>query len=92
MNDRGPGSFTRKMNFALVLLVICFFSEATLAQEAPAVSLTQISSDPYTAATAPTGEHATEVEPDTFAWGSTVVSAFHTGRVFNLSQRPVGCL
>ena len=35
--------------------------------------VTQVSADPYTPATAPTGEHATEVEPDTFAFGSTLV-------------------
>jgi BNR repeat-like domain len=52
--------------------------------------VTQISSDPYTPATAPTGEHATEVEPDTFAWGSTVVSAFQTGRVFNGGATDIG--
>src|ERR1700747_2680096 len=25
-------------------------------------------------------DHKTEVEPDTFAWGSTIVSAFHVAR------------
>ncbi|MGA2413761.1 MAG: hypothetical protein ABSF59_04895 [Candidatus Sulfotelmatobacter sp.] len=25
-------------------------------------------------------DHKTEVEPDTFAWGNTIVSAFHVGR------------
>src|SRR5258708_33213514 len=43
----------------------------------------QISADPYTSASASNGEHATEVEPDTFAWGSSVVTEFHTGRIFN---------
>ncbi|GAA1220487.1 hypothetical protein GCM10009665_08200 [Kitasatospora nipponensis] len=41
-------------------------------------ALTQVSSDPYADAQA---QHATEVEPDTFAYGSTVVSAFQVGRV-----------
>jgi hypothetical protein len=52
--------------------------------------VTQISSDPYTPAGAPTGQHATEVEPDTFAWGSTVVAAFQTGRVFNGGATDIG--
>lgn len=46
-----------------------------VADAAPA--LTQISSDPYTNSSS---QHATEVEPDTFAYGSTVVSAFQVGR------------
>ena len=43
-----------------------------------AVTLTQISSDPYTDTQA---QHATEVEPDTFSSGSTIVSVFQVGRV-----------
>src|SRR6266567_6421942 len=41
------------------------------------VALTQMSSDPYTNTTS---YHATEVEPDTFSFGSTIVSAFQVGR------------
>ncbi|MBO0845358.1 MAG: exo-alpha-sialidase [Nocardioides sp.] len=52
--------------------------------------LTQISSDPNTAANAPSGEHATEVEPDTFAWGSTVISTYQVGRVFNGGATDIG--
>src|SRR6266851_4971288 len=43
------------------------------------VALTQISSDPFTNPTAVDGVaiyHATQVEPDTFSFGSTMVSAF----------------
>jgi len=42
------------------------------------VPLTQVSADPYTDSQA---QHATEVEPDIFSSGSTVVSAFQVGRV-----------
>jgi hypothetical protein len=52
--------------------------------------VTQISADPYTPATAPTGQHATEVEPDTFAFGSTLVSVFQVGRVFNGGATDIG--
>jgi hypothetical protein len=49
------------------------------AQEIPAaVSLTQISSDPFTVGP---GQHATEVEPHVLANGSTLVAAFQTGRI-----------
>jgi hypothetical protein len=45
-----------------------------------AVALTRISTDTFTNATS---QHATEVEPDTFAAGSTIVSAFQAGRFFD---------
>jgi hypothetical protein len=41
------------------------------------VTLTMISSDPYTNTTS---YHATEVEPDTFSNGSTIVATFQEGR------------
>jgi hypothetical protein len=51
------------------------------------VPLTRISSDPF----ANTGsQHATEVEPDTFASGSTVVSAFQVGRFFDGGGTDIG--
>lgn len=50
-------------------------------------ALTKISSDPFTNTTS---QHATEVEPDTFANGSTVVSAFQVGRFFNGGSSDIG--
>ena len=50
------------------------------------VTLTQISSDPFTQATCKasnTTNHHTEVEPDTFSNGSTIVAAFQVGRVYD---------
>ena len=41
------------------------------------VALTQIITDPFTNSTS---QHKTEVEPDTFAFGSTIVAAFQVGR------------
>jgi len=51
---------------------------SALAPAAATAARVQISSDPYTSAT--TGQHATEVEPDSFAFGSTIVAAFQVGR------------
>ena len=49
------------------------------AEGVPAVvSLTQISSDPFTVGP---GQHATEVEPHVLANGTTLVAAFQTGRI-----------
>ncbi|HLZ30078.1 MAG TPA: sialidase family protein [Chloroflexota bacterium] len=42
--------------------------------------LIKLSTDPYVD---PASQHMTEVEPDTFAFGTTVVSAFQVGRFFN---------
>src|SRR5690349_5617311 len=67
-----------------------FAAVVTLAASAPAaanVPLTQISSDPFTNSTS---QHATEVEPDTFARGSTIVSAFQVGRFFNGGATDIG--
>jgi hypothetical protein len=63
------------------MLALTFFLAPSMnvrAQEAPAISLTQISSDPFTVAP---GQHATEVEPHVLSNGTTLVSAFQTGRI-----------
>jgi hypothetical protein len=69
--------------------VTAAFAVAVPAQAAPS-GVTQISSDPFPADSQPTAAHATEVEPDTFSWGSTVVSVFQTGRVFNGGSSDIG--
>jgi hypothetical protein len=51
------------------------------------VAVLQISSDTYTNTDS---QHATEVEPDTFAVGSTVVSAVQVGRVFGGGSSNIG--
>src|SRR3954454_19248381 len=51
------------------------------------VALTRVSSDPFTNATS---QHATELEPDTFAFGSTVVGAFQVGRFFDGGASDIG--
>jgi hypothetical protein len=63
---------------------------ATLAATGTAranVPLTRVSADPFTN---PTSQHATEVEPDTFAHDATVVAAFQVGRFFNGGATDVG--
>jgi hypothetical protein len=57
------------------------------------VTLTQISSDTFTQATCKannTTNHHTEVEPDTFSNGSTIVAAFQVGRIFDGGACAVG--
>ena len=47
----------------------------------------QISSD---RTTDPIGQHATQAEPDTFAFGSTIVSVFQSGRAFGGGAVAIG--
>jgi hypothetical protein len=51
------------------------------------VALTRVSTDPYTNSSS---QHRTEVEPDTFSVGSTVVSAFQVGRIFGGGAANIG--
>ncbi len=65
-------------------------SATTLAGD---VRLTQISSDPFINTTAIDGVdvfHQTEEEPDTFAFGSTIVSTFQVGRFHNGGADDIG--
>jgi hypothetical protein len=73
-------------------LLVALFCVAFLGAPAHAAQpgVVQVSADPYTAENAPTGMHATEVEPDTFAWGSTLVTSFQVGRVFNGGATDIG--
>ena len=51
------------------------------------VTVTRLSADPYTNATA---EHATEVEPDIYAHGRTLVAVFQAGRIATGSADNIG--
>src|SRR5256884_4724963 len=75
----------RRWRRAVVLAVAGVLAAAGVA--GANVPLTQVSADPYTN---PTSQHATEVEPDTFAYGGTVVATFQVGRVFNGGASDIG--
>jgi hypothetical protein len=72
---------------ALAVLVVAVALGVGSAVASANVSLLQISSDPFTNSTS---QHATEVEPDTFAFGSTIVSAFQVGRFFDGGASDIG--
>ena len=59
----------------------------TLTVNGTGPSLIKVSTDPFTDTDA---QHATEVEPDTFAYGTTVVAAHQTGRVYGGGSSDVG--
>jgi hypothetical protein len=63
---------------------VLLFSSGTAYANVP---LTNVSTDPFTDAQA---QHRTEVEPDTFMSGTTIVSAFQTGRVFGGGSSDIG--
>jgi hypothetical protein len=51
------------------------------------LTLTKLSSDPFTNSTS---QHATQVEPDTFSNGNTIVSAFQSGRFTDGGSSDIG--
>ncbi|MEW5986002.1 MAG: sialidase family protein [Chloroflexota bacterium] len=66
----------RKSLFLIFLVALVALTSAV----ASAVDVVLISEDPYTNASS---QHQTQVEPDTFAWGNTIVSAFQSGRFYD---------
>ncbi|MBW8804709.1 MAG: hypothetical protein JF587_12770 [Catenulisporales bacterium] len=59
----------------------------TLTVNGTGPSLIQVSTDPFTDTDA---QHATHVEPDTYSFGTTVVAAYQTGRVYGGGSSDVG--
>ena len=71
----------------LILAAAAVVAAVGTAPAAAAVSLRQLSSDPFTNSAS---QHRTEVEPDTFSFGSTIVSAFQVGRFFDGGSNAIG--
>ena len=81
---------TTRSNSLVPALVTALAAGAFLVAAGPAaanVPLTKLSSDPFANTTS---QHATEVEPDTFASGSTEVTAFQVGRFFDGGASDIG--
>src|SRR5438477_2838739 len=85
MRTKSTGSRPRRVA-GLGMLAVAAALLTTGAAQAN-VPLTLASSDPFTNASS---QHQTEVEPDTFANGSTVVAAFQVGRFFNGGGSDIG--
>jgi hypothetical protein len=68
---------------AAVTAVLLFTTTTAYAN----VALTRVSTDPYTDAQA---QHRSEVEPDTFSFGNTIVSTFQVGRVSGGGSSNIG--
>src|SRR5438105_2087241 len=73
-----------------LLALAAALAAAAVAGAVPASAgdrVVRISDDPFTNSTS---QHRTEVEPDTFAFGTTMVSAFQVGRFFDGGASDVG--
>ena len=78
--------FKWQIQVILALTVsLLFILSSTLV--ASAATLVQLSSDPYTNTTS---QHQTEVEPATYSFGSTIVSAFQAGRFYTGGASNIG--
>jgi BNR repeat-like domain len=70
-----------------LIVSLVFANSARVLTHASGDQLTQISQDPYTNTTS---QHKTEVEPDSFSFGNTVVSTFQVGRFFDGGASNIG--
>src|SRR5437588_2242210 len=75
----------RSAIIALTFSLLLTFSSSIAAFAS--AKLVQISSDPYTNKTS---QHKTQVEPDVYSFGSTVVATFQSGRFFNGGASNIG--
>jgi len=91
---RSSAMFTRRLMGALLVaapLVLLLLAPAFRAQEegpSPyAITKQKLSTDTFTNSTS---QHATQVEPDSFSFGSTIVATFQSGRFFDGGSSDIG--
>lgn len=80
-------AFTRRIRHPMAVALSLALTLSLPLVAFASVTLLQLSSDPYTNTTS---QHRTEVEPDTFSAGSTIVSAFQVGRFFDGGASNIG--
>src|SRR5689334_21141126 len=82
---------TRPVHFITACAVAFAFALSSVMVALAAT--TTISTDPFTQATckaSTTTNHHTEVEPDTFSNGSTIVATFQVGRIYDGGACAIG--
>jgi hypothetical protein len=82
---RGADNTVQRRAIAIVAAFALISLMRGTASAAPA--LVKVSVDPFKNASS---QHKTEVEPDTYAFGNTIVSTFQTGRVENAGSADIG--
>ncbi len=80
-------SIASAITLLALILSLAFAFALRVQTHAAGAPLTQISSDPFTN---PDSNHKTQVEPDTFTFGNTIVSAFQSGRFFDGGASDIG--
>jgi Neuraminidase (sialidase) len=81
------GRGKRRRIASIALLVIVGGLAVAASVYAGSVVATPISSDPYANQTS---QHRTQLEPDSFGYGNTVVATFQTGRFFDGGSSNIG--
>jgi hypothetical protein len=79
--------FTNGLRTVLAFIVTLGFVLLTSSQARAQAQLIQLSQDTFMN---PSSQHATEVEPDSFSHGNTVVTAFQVGRIFSGGAADIG--
>jgi hypothetical protein len=85
--------WNRPRRVALMAVAVSSLVWGVAALPAAAATALPISSDPFTQSTchgSTATNHRTEVEPDTFSNGSTIVAAFQVGRIFDGGACTIG--
>jgi hypothetical protein len=77
MKNRLPVSPDRSASFSLLIAMLALAIFLSVLPASAQSGVVKISQDTFTNSDS---DHKTEVEPDMFAWGNTIVSAFHVGR------------
>lgn len=75
------------LRLRVVCLCAAIFAFVFPAPASAQIALTQLSEDTFTDTPS---QHATEVEPGTYSWGSTIVTAFQVARIFGGGGADVG--
>ena len=79
--------FSSRRRLALFVGPAVVAALAFAAYAAANIALTQISSDPFTNSTS---QHKTQVEPDSYSAGSTIVATMQSGRFFDGGASDIG--
>lgn len=79
--------FSRAALALAIALLLTLSTSALALASASSVTLLRLSNDPFTNSGS---QHKTQVEPDTFSYGSTIVSVIQTGRFFGGGSSDIG--
>jgi len=85
MNLVSPAFRGFRNSFALFTACLALFVVTNPAQAQ--ITLVKLSTDTFTNTSS---QHATEVEPDTYSFGNTMVTAFQVGRIFGGGSSDIG--